>query len=147
MIEDPRHEEKLADLSVQSLSISNNLWAVYAATASIVLGLSIAGAVEPTANELLSRTAEAWVRGAITVGFTSFSLGNFLLLLKAYSVEKSLKDSMKKLKESQETSLFRSSLSVFSEGNVSPKYVWYFHLTIDLCVYAALWMPFYVAGQ
>ena len=135
------HEEKLADLFAQYTNISNNLWSVYAATTAVLLGLSIAGTVSAAADGM-SPLVEAWVRAAVSVGFGSFSLGNLFLLLRANRVLGSLRSAIEALPNYEPGSQSHTPLWVIAQGGHPLTYVLIYHLTIDFCAFAALWIPF-----
>ena len=137
------HEEKLADLFPQYTSIYNTLWSVYAATTAVLLGLSISGMVSSAAADM-TPLVEASVRAAVSVGFGFFSLGNLILLLDANRVLVSLRSTIEALPNHEPGSQFHNSLSVIAQGGRPLKYVPIYHLSIDFCVFVALWVPFFL---
>ena len=118
------HDEKIADLYAQYTNIWNNLWSVYAATAVVLLGLSISAVSIPKSDE-------GWIRWAVALGFLIFTTGNLKLIHGTDKVLRSLKD---KLSQNE-------SLRVITENLNQFKYVMVFRFTTDACVYAAVLLP------
>jgi len=127
--------KEATDLFTKQTTTINSLWQNYSAVAGVML---IGAGAASVAHPLTWRSMLA-----LSIAFGMFSEGNFVLLWQACRIHVRLAAVIAAKLSSHQTSLdpsYRDALGTLASTANSPTWMMLYHLTIDSCVLAAIWL-------